>query len=61
MTTVNSYSPYGQIEEYVLQDLFKWLASPAREVNEEVTVKKDLNTKDINYSIYFIEHSKLVP
>ena len=36
MTTVNSYSPYGQIEEYVLQDLFKWLASPAREVNEEV-------------------------
>ena len=27
---------HGQMEEYVFQDLFEWLTSPAREVNEEV-------------------------
>jgi uncharacterized protein len=27
---------HGQIEEYVFQDIYEWLASPAREVNEEV-------------------------
>jgi uncharacterized protein len=27
---------YGQMEEYVFQDMFEWLTSPAREVNEEV-------------------------
>jgi dipeptidyl aminopeptidase/acylaminoacyl peptidase len=25
---------HGQIEEYVLQDMFEWLTSPAREVHE---------------------------
>jgi uncharacterized protein len=27
---------HGQMEEYVFQDMFEWLTSPAREVNEEV-------------------------
>jgi uncharacterized protein len=27
---------YGQMEEYVFQDMFEWLTSPAREVNKEV-------------------------
>jgi uncharacterized protein len=27
---------HGQVEEYVFQDMFEWLTSPAREVNEEV-------------------------
>jgi uncharacterized protein len=27
---------HGQIEEYVFQDMFEWLTSPAREVNKEV-------------------------
>jgi dipeptidyl aminopeptidase/acylaminoacyl peptidase len=26
---------HGQMEEYVFQDIYKWLTSPAREVNEE--------------------------
>jgi dipeptidyl aminopeptidase/acylaminoacyl peptidase len=27
---------HGQMEEYVFQDMFEWLTSPAREVNEKV-------------------------
>jgi uncharacterized protein len=27
---------HGQMEEYVFQDMFEWLTSPARDVNEEV-------------------------
>ena len=27
---------YGQMEEYVFQDIYEWLTSPAREVDEEV-------------------------
>ncbi len=27
---------HGQMEEYVFQDIYEWLTSPAREVNEEV-------------------------
>ena len=29
-------SSFGPVEQYVLQDMYEWLASPAREVNEEV-------------------------
>ena len=27
---------FGQITSYVLQDMFEWLASPARDVSEEI-------------------------
>jgi hypothetical protein len=27
---------HGQMEEYVFQDMFEWLTSPAREVNEKI-------------------------
>ena len=27
---------HGQMEEYVFQDMFEWLTSPARDVSEEM-------------------------
>ena len=52
---------HGQMEEYVFQDMFEWLTSPAREVNQEYGNEIELDSEDINYSISFIENSKVVP
>jgi hypothetical protein len=40
------------IEDYVLHDMFEWLTSPARDVNEEG------RTEDINYTVSFSENNK---
>ena len=45
------------MEEYVFQDMFEWLTSPARGQRKS-RVKKSILDEDINYTIRFSENNK---